>query len=343
MKRLVAVLFCGWSTGAWAAPPAPAAEAIAIPGGESGVGYDDLQYAPRSKRILVPAGRTGKLVLIDPATNQVTAIGGFSSSAGYRGGHGEGTTSAAELEEPGFVVATDRGAKALRIVDTKAGTASKPVKLAASPDYVRVVAPAHEVWVSEPSSKQLEVLRVEGSPPRLSHVANIPVPDGPESLVIDAARGRAYSHTWATESFAIDLKTRKIVARWPNGCRGSRGIALDQARGLLFAGCAEGQVTVVELATGKLVASAATGPEVDSIGYAASLGHLYVPSGRSAELSVFEVASDGKLTLLGKLPTAPDAHTVTFDPDSSAVFVGTPAHGAVWRHLDSFSVRSQIR
>lgn len=320
------------------AEPATAPEAIAIPGGRAGIGYDDLQYAPALKRILVPAGRTGTLALIDPATRKVTTIAGFSGAASYRGGHGQGTTSAAELTGfPGFVVATDRGATALRLVDTRSGKLVQSVTLAASPDYVRVVEQTGEVWVSEPGRKQLQVLRIDGKErPRLVPAAILPVPDGPESLVIDPVRGRAYSHTWKDQSYAIDLKTRTVVATWSNGCRGSRGMALDAARGFLFAGCAEGKVTVVRLATLEVVATAITGPDVDSIGYAAATGHLYVPAGGSAELWTFAVAQQGALSLVGKLPTAPDAHTVAFDPDSRSLFIGAPDHGAVLMFRDRF-------
>jgi DNA-binding beta-propeller fold protein YncE len=328
MKALIPIVASFWLAGAL--------ESIAVPGGEPGVGYDDLQYAPLLKRILVPAGRTGRLALIDPSTRKVTAIDGFTSKASYHGGHGDGTTSAAELDASGFVVATDRGARALKVVDTRAGTVGEPVKLAAAPDYVRFVPSTNEVWVTEPGRKQLEVLRVDGSPPRLSHAATVAVPDGPESLVIDTARGRAYSHSWTNESYAIDLKARKIVSTWRNGCRDSRGIALDPQRGLLFAGCAEGKATVVDLATEKLVSSAPAGPDVDSIGYSAALGHLYVPAGGSAELWIYGVAGGGKLALLGKLPTAPDAHTVAADPASGTIFVGTPDHGAVLVTRDAF-------
>lgn len=333
---LIWLLIAGGEASALAAPPVPASLSLAIPGGEAGVGYDDLQYAPHLGRILVPAGRTGRLALIDPATNVVTTLAGFTSSASYRGGHGEGTTSAAELDETGFVVATDRGAQALKVVDTKKGQVGGPVKLAAAPDYVRVVPSRHEVWVTEPGRRQIEIFRVEGSPWRLLHAATLRVPDGPESLVIDEVRGRAYSHTWKGESYAIELATRKILATWSNGCEASRGLALDDRRGLLFAGCADGTATVIDLATRKLVSSVPTGPDVDSIAYSPSLGHLYVPAGGSAELWIFGVPADGKLTLLGKIPTASDAHTVAFDPVSRRLFVGTPGRGAVLVARDVF-------
>ena len=263
------------------------------------------------KRILVPAGRTGRLVVIDPATKAAsTSIAGFSSSASFQGGHGEGTTSAAELDgNAGLVVATDRGSRTLKVVDAKRSAIVGSVKLAAAPDYVRVVPAAREVWVTEPSRKQIEVFRA-GAGATLSHVTNIAVPDGPESLVIDASRRRAYSHTWTDQTFAIDLETHKLLSTWRNGCRQSRGIALDEQRGLLFAGCAEGKATVVDLRASKVVVGADAGADVDSIGFAATLGHLYVPGAGSADVWIFGVSSAGKLALLGKVATAADAHTV---------------------------------
>jgi len=210
------------------------------------------------------------------------------------------------------------------------------------------VASSGEVWVTEPGRQQLEVLRIEGKDcPRLVPGSTIAVPDGPESLVVDGTRGRAYSHSWKGRTFAIDLASRKLVASWSNGCRGSRGIALDERRGWLFSGCAEGKATVIDLATRKMLATADTGPDVDSIAYVtaasaqqAAAGHLYVPAGGSAQLWILRVGPDGKLSVLGKVPTAPDAHTVAVVPatrGAPSLFVGTPRHGAVLRVTDPFA------
>src|SRR6187200_1920565 len=56
---------------------------IALPGGEGGIGFDDLRYSPRLRRVLVPAGRTGAVDLVDLATGEVEAIRGFSSKDTY--------------------------------------------------------------------------------------------------------------------------------------------------------------------------------------------------------------------------------------------------------------------
>ncbi len=69
---------------------------LPLPGGKSGIGFDDMGFAPSLHKVLVPAGRSGNLDLIDPDTKQVTAIGGFSSRTSFGGGHGEGVTSADE-------------------------------------------------------------------------------------------------------------------------------------------------------------------------------------------------------------------------------------------------------
>lgn len=342
---LVAVWIVGFSVSAPGAPGLARPEEISIPGGDRGIGYDDLQYAPELGRILVPAGRTGRLVLIDPVTRALSSIEGFSAAASFGGGHGEGTTSAAEIGggQGGFeprIVATDRGSRTLKLVavKNKAGETSVlgAITLAGVPDYVRAVPGTREVWVTEPGRKQVEVLRIDEKGVGLSRVATIAVPDGPESLVIDGDRGRAYSHTWKGQSYAIDLRARRVLSTWRNGCRESRGIALDGKRGLLFAGCAEGKATVVDLAAGKVVGVADAGRDVDSIGYAATLGHLYVPAGGSADLRIFGVGSDGQLTLLGKVATAADAHTAAFDPATRSIFVGAPGRGTVLVIRDPF-------
>jgi DNA-binding beta-propeller fold protein YncE len=309
---------------------AAGAAAIPLPGGEHGVGFDDLQLAPASKRVLVPAGGTGTLFLLDPVTRAVAAVPGFSAGT-FHGGHDQGTTSAAAVAAPPVrLVATDRETRTLRVVDPAALKIIGSVDLAGKPDYVRVVPSTGEVWVTEPSRKQIEVLRFQDlAAGRMQRAALVPVPDGPESLVIDEGRGRAYTHAWTDRTFALDLRAKKVVATWRNGCRQARGIALDAARGLLFSGCAEGQATVVNLAGAHVVSTAPAGPDIDSIGYAAALGHLYVPAGCNGRLFTFRVAPDGKLTLLRSTATALDAHTAAFDPATRTVFVGAPGRGDV--------------
>lgn len=317
----------------------PRVESIPLPGGQQGIGFDDFQFAPALNRVLVPAGRTGRLFLIDPATHVPASVAAISSAReAFHGGHGDGTTSATEIPtRPVRIAATDRDSASVRIVDPTAQSIVSSTKLAAGPDYVRAVPMTGELWITEPHAKQIEVLRIDDAATgKLAHALNIPVPGGPESLVIDVQRKQAYTHTFGDQSHAIDLRKHKVVASWKNGCQKSRGIALDPARHLLFTGCGEGKVTVVDLASDKVVASAPAGAGIDSIGYDPASRHLYVPSGDEAELAIFGVGTAGTLSLLGKVPTGPDAHTVTFDPATRTIFAGLPEHGTVLVFRDPY-------
>ena len=112
--------------------------------------------------------------------------------------------------------------------------------------------------------------------------------------MIDGARGRAYANLWTDTTLAIDLHKRTVVARWKNGCNGSRGLALDPARGFLFVGCKEGKLESLSLSDGHHLGEVSSGDGVDIIAYAPSLHHAYLPGAASATMAVVGISSSGK-------------------------------------------------
>jgi hypothetical protein len=200
------------------ASAAPAA--IEIPGGSGGIGFDDLRFSVSLGKILVPAGRAGSLVLLDPATRSVTAIEGFSSKKEYGGGHDDGVTSADSGS--GWIFATDRTSGLIAVIDPGNRRIVSRSKLGGAPDYVRYVEPVGEVWVTEPDSERIEIFHLlAGIPPAAVHEAFLSVPGGPESLVVDIRRGRAYTHLWNGKTVATTRNSRICIfrarraGRWP--------------------------------------------------------------------------------------------------------------------------------
>src|SRR6266699_1457948 len=61
-------------------------ETIDIAKDKKGIGFDDLRYSPSLHRVLIPAGRTGTIVLIDPANHHTSSITGLSTEEPYVGG-----------------------------------------------------------------------------------------------------------------------------------------------------------------------------------------------------------------------------------------------------------------
>lgn len=319
------------------APAASAADrapaTVPLPDSRGSIGFDDLTFAPRLRRVLVPAGSTGLLDLVEPSTRETTSVAGFATSEKHARGHEQGTTSADEGGD--FVFAIDRTTKRLDVVDPKERKIVATAPLASSPDYVRWVEPTREVWVTEPDDERIEIFSATGAP-NVQHTAFIKIEGGPESLVIDAKRQRAFTHLWKSTTVAVDLRTRSIAAKWQNGCSGSRGIALDEARGFLFVGCSEGKATALGVdRDGKLLATAATGTGVDVIAYSPARMHLYVPGATSATLTVIGVSPAGELTNLAVLPTAKGAHCVTAD-DRDGIWVCRPEQGDLLFFSDDF-------
>lgn len=302
-----------------------------FPGGGQGIGFDDLGFAPTLRRVMVPGGSTGKLALIDPDSQKIEIIGGFSERAGYSGGHGEGITSSDACR--GLMYVTDRSARLLDVVDPQAKKIVATARLASGPDYVRFVPDTNEVWVTEPSAERIEIFTLpDQGTPVPTHSGFIAVPGGPESLAI--GHGQAFTHLWRDTTLAVDLRSRKVVGRWPNGCKGSRGIAIDEQRGFLFAGCDEGKVSVLDLKSGRLLGEASSGAGVDVIAYDQKLAHVYLPGADSGTIAIVGISSNGAATVLKTAETVEGAHCATVD-DRDQVYVCDPAHGRILVFKDS--------
>jgi hypothetical protein len=327
---LPCALLLAASSTAQPAPPKLTAEPVSLPGGEGGIGLDDLSYSPMLDRVLIPAGGTGKLQLVNPMTRKMEEVGGFQSAApaGEGHGHGAGTTSAEEGK--GWIFAIDRSALRLNVIDPKKKIMVGGTGLAGSPDYVRYVAATDEVWVTEPDKDGIEIFSLSAAnPPVPAHVAFLPIPGGPEALVIDKAGKRAFANLWKSSTVVIDLAARKVTQTWPNGCEGSRGLAMDPKRHLLFVGCAEGGADTLDLArNGAVKDRFRFGAGTDIVAYNAGLQHLYVPASKTGEMAVVKVADDGRMTQIAAVPTAVGAHCAVAD-DHRQVWICDPKGGKV--------------
>jgi hypothetical protein len=308
---------------------APAAAPLALPGGTGGLDLDDLRYDPGLDRVLVPAAAAGTLDLIDPATEAVTPVVDFGAGAPPQ-------VTSADVGA-GLIFTADRAQPRLFALDAVSHAVVATAPLAGPPDYVRFVAPRRAVWVWEAHAGRNEIFTLsETSPPTLAARGAIEIPGGPESLVVDARRGRAYSNLWRAETLAIDLSSHAIVERWSAGCDGPRGLALDADGGFLFVGCREGAAVALDVAHGGRVASRlATGAGVDIVAWDAARRHLYVPGSRSATLEFVAVSPAGELSLLGSAATVARSHCVATD-GRGKVYVCDPEGGRLLVFRDPF-------
>jgi hypothetical protein len=311
---------------------------------QSGIRFDDAIYSSSLRRLLVPGAATGKLFLIEPITLAVTAISGFAAPppspdgwtpASPRGG----ITSVAEAQ--GMLYASNRTDSQMYIVDPWLRRIISTVPLGGNPDYIRYVASTDELWVTEPDGPEgIEVfgLRHHRILPR--RLASIPIEGGPERLYINAERKLAYtSHSDPSsqgaprESLVLDVRKRSVVGQWASGCATAKGVLGDDENGLAVFGCGGGGVTVVDIASGKIVSQLSTASNVDSFGFSPRLRHLYLPGPR---LTIVGLSRQGSLTKLGEVvtPGNPTKHAIA--DDRGHAFVLLPDTGQVLRVTDTY-------
>lgn len=302
---------------------------IQIPGGEHGISFDDIGYASALNRITIPAGATGNLVLIDPTTDALTIIPGVSAPPPAHHKHRrEGTTSAMFAE--GYLFASDHNPEEEVVaINPRTHAIVGRTHLESGADYVRYVARTHEIWVTEPGKQQIQVFKLSVAPkPVLTPETVIHIAGGPEALEIDNARNRAYSNLDKSKTVEMELTTHKVLAEWPNTCKGSNGIAIDEKHDHVFVACNDKMVTLAPADHGKVLASVSAGADIDIISYSPSLHHLYVPGAHSATLTIFDAAASGALRPLAVYKTAAHAHCVT-DDNHGHVFVCDPRAGTI--------------
>lgn len=151
--------------------------------------------------------------------------------------------------------------------------------------------------------------------------------DAPEGGVSDG-KGRIYINVENQDAIdVLDSKTWTVVATWPIApCHGPTGIAMDRATNRIFSGCGDTSV-VTDATTGKVVATIPNGKGVDGIAWDASQKLLYIPGGRSGDVTVVHQDSPDKYSVIATVPTMAGARTITLDPRTHTAYVFTPEFG----------------
>lgn len=319
------------------------------------IAFDEITYDTRLDRVLVPAAATGKLALVNPGSREVQIFEGLS---GDQAGKTGGSRLSSAVVARGYIFLIDQGAMTLIMVDPASRVVLGSAPLSAPSEFVRYVPPTNELWVTQPEKEQIEVFSIPTADPFTpTHVMSIPIPKGPEDLLIDRVHGLAYTNQPGIGMTAVlQVQTHGMIGQWGNGCSQASGLALDEDRGYLFVGCSEGKVVLMDANNeGRQLASQSYGGGVDFIAYNPRLQHLYLPSGASAILAVFgirqgdpasststpqESPTPGEgtglsLVRLGTADTALNASCVAAD-QADGIWVCDPARGSILYIQDTF-------
>jgi YVTN family beta-propeller protein len=154
-------------------------------------------------------------------------------------------------------------------------------------------------------------------------VATIPLGGSPEFGEADDAAGRVYVNLEdKSEVVAIDTAKHEVVARWPLAPgEEPTGIALDAAHHRLFSTCNNKMMTMIDIATGKVIATAPIGEHVDGCAFDQASGLAFASCGEGV---VTIAKEDGdNLSVVQTLKTERGARTIALDPTTHRIYLPT--------------------
>ena len=318
----VAAIFCATALFALGRTPATRSASTApavLPAGPSGYHliktipvpgdtfWDYLKFDPTSRRLFISRGDHVAVVDVDSG-KVVGDIGGM------QGIHG--IVLAPEFNR-GFV--TDGRAAKVWIFDLKTlqVTGSAP----ADPDADgEVYDPASKrVFTMNGDSKSSTVIDASTG----NVVGKIELGGSPEFPVADG-KGHVYANIESTsEIVEIDSNTMKITNRWPLApAQSPSGLAIDAEHGILFSGCHNKMMAIVDANTGKVIATPAIGQGVDATRFDPGTGYAFSSNG-DGTLTVIHEDSPTQFSVVENVTTERGARTMALDPTTHQVFLVT--------------------
>ena len=156
--------------------------------------------------------------------------------------------------------------------------------------------------------------------------APIDLGGAPEFLASDGA-GKVYVNLEDKDVVAVvDMKQRKVVARWPVAPGGSPvGMSIDTGRRLLFIGCRKPQkLVVMSTVDGKVISALPIGAGVDAT--KVDRGQAFA-SCRDGSLSVAGEKSPGNFEIVQIVKTPPGARTMGLDSTTHRIYLPTAEFG----------------
>lgn len=125
----------------------------------------------------------------------------------------------------------------------------------------------------------------------------------------------------------VDAKSMKVLSSWPLApCEGPTGIAFDRSSKRIFSGCGNTSV-VVDPSSGKVVANISNGDGVDALGWDPSEKLIYIPAGRSGNVTVVHEDGPDSYRVVATVTTMPGAKTITVDPVKHIAYLFQPEYG----------------
>lgn len=280
---------------------------IALPGNS---GYDYLAIDSVNHHLFVSHGTA--VHVIDLTTEQPIA-----TIENMQGVHG---TAIVNEVNKGFI--SDGKDNAVVVFDLTTFKTLKTIKLSGKkPDAIMYDPFSKKVFAFCGDSDNACVIDIN----HLIETGNVALGGAPEFAVADG-KGLVYNNLEDKSSLAvIGTKRMKVIHTYPLvPCGGPTGLALDPANERLFTACRENKgMSVVDIHSGKVIATIPIGAGVDAVAYDAAAQLLFCSNGDGTTTIIKQESAD-RYSVIQTLQTQQRAKTLAFDKTTRKLYLSAP-------------------
>jgi DNA-binding beta-propeller fold protein YncE len=218
------------------------------------------------------------------------------------------------------LVVTDGTSGTTRFIDANTGTETARVATGKKPDAAFLDAATGLIVVMNPGSNAVVLV----DPATHAVVRSITVPGG-----LEEGGGNGHGHAFVNLEEAnalaeVDLAAGTLVRTIPlTGCDGPTGIAVLAQDTRVLSACANGVVTVVDPAAGKVVQTLPVGKGPDALLADEARGLAFVPGGQAGTLTAISIADPAHYAVVATIPTQRGARTGALDPRTGRIYLPT--------------------
>ena len=304
---------------AFAGAPLTAQPPIPVPGTKGG--FDFLEIDATKHRLLADHTGNGTLDVFNLADGKLIKSVPTGAAQGVA------------VDDAGgrYYVSVSKPPK-LAIVDRETLDVVGEVKLGGPGDAIAFDPKNGCAYVGHDDEKELWAIDVKAK----KIAATIAIAAGPEYVLYDAAGDRLFQNIKSDNTvLVIAPGTNTVTATWSTKpAMSPHGLAFEPATNRLFVAGTNGELAILDAASGKVTGNVRIATGIDQIAFDPGLRRVYCAS-RIGVISVVQLTDSGA-TSLGDVKTAPGAKTLAVDPATHAVWTAyADATGAFVLKLDA--------
>lgn len=277
---------------------------IAVPGNNS---FDQLEFDPVRRRLFLAHGT--HVVIINPYLGKI--VGDIPGTPGVHD-----IAFAPELHR-GFISEGQRND--VTVFDERTLKIVARVPTAEGPHAVVYDAFTRRVFTMNPRSYTATAIDAVTS----KRVGDIPL-GGQASAAVADGRGHIYVNLENTsELLELNGKTLAVMNRWPVApCENPSGLSMDTEQRVLFAGCRNEKMVIINADTGSILAAPAAGANAGTGRFDPATQYALSANGDGTLTIVIE-AGDDRFSVVENVDTERGARAMALDPKIHEVFLVT--------------------